>query len=93
MKLRTTTDIPPSPAAPRPLDSRPSTPVDTVSSRSGDVQAAVEIARTERSTRLAVLSAAVREGSYEPDPARIADAIAQDAELTSRLRELLASRT
>jgi len=42
-----------------------------------------------QSARLAQIEQAVRQGTYAPDPARIADQILQDAEVSAKLQALL----
>ena len=45
-------------------------------------------AATARTQRLAAIEAAVRQGTYRPDPARIAQEILEEAELAARLQAL-----
>lgn len=45
-------------------------------------------ARTARSARLVAIETAVRQGTYHPDPQRIAQQILDDAELAARLQAL-----
>jgi flagellar biosynthesis anti-sigma factor FlgM len=55
---------------------------------------AIAVARqatsTSRSARLDALAAAIEQGTYKPDPTRIAQDILEDAELTARLQAVLA---
>lgn len=46
-------------------------------------------AAQDRTVRLEAIEAAVRQGTFRPDPQRIAQRILDDAELTARLRALL----
>ncbi|GAO04636.1 flagellar biosynthesis anti-sigma factor FlgM [Anaeromyxobacter sp. PSR-1] len=46
-------------------------------------------AAKDRAVRLEAIEAAVRQGTFRPDPQRIAQRILDDAELTARLRALL----
>ena len=75
-----------SPAEPEGTTDRVST------SESARIEAAVADASrgaaTARSQRLAAIEAAVRQGTYRPDPARIAQEILDDAELAARLQAL-----
>ncbi len=45
-------------------------------------------AGTGRAAKLQAIEAAVRQGTYRPDPARIAQEILDDAELAARLQAL-----
>jgi flagellar biosynthesis anti-sigma factor FlgM len=60
---------------------------------SAELQAAMARARDEaaaaRVARLAEIEAAVRKGTYRPDPTRIAEQILDDAELIARLHSML----
>ena len=60
---------------------------------SAELEAAVAKARDEaagaRAARLAEIEAAVRKGTYRPDPVRIAEQIVVDAELIARLHAML----
>ncbi|WP_373049409.1 flagellar biosynthesis anti-sigma factor FlgM [Vulgatibacter sp.] len=60
---------------------------------SAELEAAVARARDEaagaRAAQLAEIEAAVRKGTYRPDPARIAERILEDAELIARLHAML----
>lgn len=53
------------------------------------IAAASEAAGPRRTARLASIEAAVRQGTYRPDPQRIAEQILADAELAARLQSLL----
>jgi negative regulator of flagellin synthesis FlgM len=53
------------------------------------VAAASKGAALERSAKLSAIEAAVRQGTYKPDPQRIAQEILDDAELAARLQTLL----
>ena len=53
------------------------------------VSSAVEVAGSQRAERLRDLEAAIRGGTYKPDPNRIAEEILRDAELNARLKALL----
>ena len=50
------------------------------------VDEASRIARTNRTSRLKEIEAAVHQGSYRPDPAQIADRILEDAVIAAKLR-------
>ncbi|MFL5261891.1 MAG: flagellar biosynthesis anti-sigma factor FlgM [Anaeromyxobacteraceae bacterium] len=68
-------------------------PEDRVSTaESGSVAAAIAAASTGASTaraaKLQAIEAAVRQGTYRPDPARIAQQILEDAELSARLQAI-----
>ncbi len=52
------------------------------------VQQASHSANVGRTARLQSIEAAVRQGTYRPDPARIAQQILDDAELAARLHAL-----
>jgi negative regulator of flagellin synthesis FlgM len=52
------------------------------------VQQASQTASAGRSARLQAIENAVRQGTYRPDPARIAQQILDDAELAARLQAL-----
>jgi negative regulator of flagellin synthesis FlgM len=80
--------------AAQPETQRDSEPVDKVSvSDSVDVAAAIAAARASRgasrSRVLDAIAAAVRQGSYTPDPHRIAESILEDAELIARLQAMI----
>lgn len=51
--------------------------------------AARQIAASGRSTRLEAIEAAVRQGTFKPDPQQIAQRILDAAELTAELQALL----
>jgi negative regulator of flagellin synthesis FlgM len=73
---------------------RASAPPDTVSTaESAKLAAAVAAVRSQagsaRAAKLEAIEAAVRQGTYRPDPARIAEQILQDAELSAALLALL----
>jgi negative regulator of flagellin synthesis FlgM len=53
------------------------------------IAAASRGASTARAANLVAIEAAVRQGTYRPDPARIAQQILNDAELAARLQALL----
>jgi negative regulator of flagellin synthesis FlgM len=53
------------------------------------IAAASKGAAVERSAKLSAIEAAVRQGTYKPDPQRIAQEILDDAELAARLQLLL----
>ncbi len=53
------------------------------------IAAASEAAGPRRAARLASIETAVRQGTYRPDPQRIAEEILDDAELAARLQTLL----
>jgi negative regulator of flagellin synthesis FlgM len=52
------------------------------------VAAASQAAGTGHTARLAAIEAAVRQGTYKPDPGQIAQQILDDAELAARLQAL-----
>jgi negative regulator of flagellin synthesis FlgM len=52
------------------------------------IAAASQGASSERTAKLASIEAAVRQGTYRPDPQRIAQQILDDAELAARLQAL-----
>jgi negative regulator of flagellin synthesis FlgM len=52
------------------------------------VQQASQVASAGRAARLQAIENAVRQGTYRPDPARIAQQILDDAELAARLQTL-----
>ncbi|GEM_PF-4667698 len=52
------------------------------------VSQALSNAKASRAQRLRDIEAAVRDGSYRPDPERIAEQILADAELAARLQNL-----
>ena len=56
------------------------------------VDEASRIARTNRTSRLKEIEAAVHQGTYRPDPAQIADRILEDAEVAARLRASMMGR-
>jgi len=56
------------------------------------VDEASRIARTNRTSRLKEIEAAVHQGAYRPDPAQIADRILEDAEVAARLRASMMGR-
>ncbi len=67
---------------------------DTVTTESkAELEAAVAAARQSmgqnRTARLEAIEAAVRNGTYKPDPQRIAQQILDDAELSAVLQSLL----
>ena len=68
----------------------PSTP--SVAQKSAQVDVgvsqALSSAKASRAQRLRDIEAAVRDGSYRPDPERIAEQILADAELAARLQNL-----
>ena len=73
---------------------RASAPPDTVSTaESAKLAAAMAAVRsqvsTARTAKLEAIEAAVRQGTFRPDPARIAQQILQDAELSAVLMALL----
>ena len=73
---------------------RASAPPDTVSTaESAKLTAALATVRSQlgaaRTAKLEAIEAAVRQGTYRPDPARIAQQILQDAEVTAALLALL----
>jgi len=77
-----------------PASGSPSTQPDKVStSESAQLAQAVAAVRAQvgagQSARLAAIEAAVRQGTYRPDPARIAEQILQDAELSASLQAML----
>jgi negative regulator of flagellin synthesis FlgM len=53
------------------------------------VAQAAQHASAGRSAKLAAIEAAVRQGTYKPDPQHIAQQILDDAELAARLQALL----
>jgi negative regulator of flagellin synthesis FlgM len=68
-------------------------PTDRVSTSDSDRVAAVVAAASRgassvRTAKLAAIEAAVRQGTYRPDPARIAQEILDDAELAARLQAM-----
>ncbi len=77
----------------RTASAEPGGTADRVStSESAKIDAAIaEASRnagTARTERLAAIEAAVKQGTYKPDPARIAQEILDDAELAARLQAL-----
>lgn len=73
---------------------RASAPPDTVSTaESAKLAAALATVRSQmgaaRTAKLEAIEAAVRQGTYRPDPARIAQQILQDAEVSAALLALL----
>jgi negative regulator of flagellin synthesis FlgM len=73
---------------------RASAPPDTVSTaETAKLAAAVAAVRsqlgTARAAKLEAIEASVRQGTFRPDPARIAQQILQDAELSAVLMALL----
>ncbi len=81
------------PESKRPQAARPQAS-DTVTTESkAELEAAVAAARQavgqNRAARLEAIEAAVRNGSYRPDPQRIAQQILDDAELSAVLQSLL----
>jgi negative regulator of flagellin synthesis FlgM len=60
---------------------------------SAKVEAAISSAQTAlgatRTVRLEAIEAAIRQGTFKPDPQRIAERILEDAELTAALRSML----
>jgi negative regulator of flagellin synthesis FlgM len=67
---------------------------DTVSTESrAELDAAVAAARQgmgqNRTARLEAIEAAIRQGTFKPDPQRIAQQILDDAELTAVLQSML----
>jgi negative regulator of flagellin synthesis FlgM len=73
---------------------RDAEPVDKVTvSESVDVAAAIAAAKAStaasRSRIVDAIAAAVRQGSYKPDPQRIAESILEDAELIARLQAMI----
>jgi negative regulator of flagellin synthesis FlgM len=100
MKVKSTGEIRPVDArrpdeAPRASSAgRASAPPDTVSTaesaRLAEAVAAVRShAGSARTAKLEAIEAAVRQGTFRPDPARIAQQILQDAELSATLLALL----
>jgi negative regulator of flagellin synthesis FlgM len=53
------------------------------------VAAAAHGASAARAARLVAIEAAVRQGTYRPDPHRIAQEILNDAEISARIQALL----
>ncbi len=51
--------------------------------------AARQVAGQNRTIRLEAIEAAIRQGTFKPDPQRIADKILDDAELTAELQSML----
>lgn len=49
-----------------------------------------QAARAGHAARLAIMEAAVRQGTYRPDPQRVAQEILADAVMAARLQALLA---
>lgn len=69
-------------------------PSDTVSTESkAQLDAAVAAARQavgqDRTVRLEAIEAAIRQGTFKPDPQRIAQKILDDAELSAVLQSML----
>ena len=52
------------------------------------VAQALSDAKTSRAERLRDIEAAVRDGTYQPDPQKIAEQILADAEISARLKNL-----
>ncbi len=77
----------------RPASAEPGGATDRVSTtESAKIDAAIaEASRgaaAARTQRLAAIEAAVKQGTYRPDPQRIAQEILDDAELAARLQAL-----
>jgi negative regulator of flagellin synthesis FlgM len=73
---------------------RDAEPVDKISvSESVDVAAAIAAAKASspasRARVLDAIATAVRQGTYKPDPQRIAESILEDAELIARLQAMI----
>ncbi|HVP68877.1 MAG TPA: flagellar biosynthesis anti-sigma factor FlgM [Anaeromyxobacteraceae bacterium] len=82
-------------AAKAPASGTPSAQADKVTTQeSAQLAQTVAAVRAQvgegQSARLAAIEAAVRQGTYRPDPARIAEQILQDAEVSARLQAMLA---
>jgi negative regulator of flagellin synthesis FlgM len=52
------------------------------------VAQALSDAKTSRAERLRDIEAAVRDGTYQPDPQKIAEQILADAEISAKLKNL-----
>jgi negative regulator of flagellin synthesis FlgM len=81
-------------SAAQPEAERDAEPVDKISvSESVDVAAAIAAAKASsaasRSRVVDAIATAVRQGSYKPDPQRIAESILEDAELIARLQAMI----
>jgi len=75
-------------------ESSPSTAADRVSTEArAQVEAAAAAARqavgANRSVRLEAIEAAIRQGTFKPDPARIAQRILDEAAVTAMLQTML----
>jgi negative regulator of flagellin synthesis FlgM len=73
---------------------RDTTATDRVSTEvKGQVEAAANAARqalgSHRALRLEAIEAAIRQGTFKPDPARIAQRILDEAEVTAMLQSML----
>jgi negative regulator of flagellin synthesis FlgM len=82
------------PEAERPPAIKPAATVEPSAVKHRDaVAAAIEQAQasssTARSARLQELEAAIRQGTYKPDPQRIAERILESAEIAARVRASL----
>jgi negative regulator of flagellin synthesis FlgM len=82
------------PESRRTQGSSPAATSDKVSTESkAQLDAAVAAARQvlghDRGVRLDAIEAAVRQGTFKPDPQRIAQRILEDAELTALLQSML----
>ncbi len=69
-------------------------PADTISTGAKDrLDAAVQAARqgmaSDRTVRLEAIEAAIRQGTFKPDPGRIAGKMLDDAEVTAAVRSML----
>jgi negative regulator of flagellin synthesis FlgM len=53
------------------------------------VISARQVASTGHAARLQAIEAAIRQGTFKPDPNRIAQSILEDAELTAQLQAML----
>ena len=75
-------------------ESTASTATDKVSTEAkAQVEAAAAAARqalgSNRAVRLEAIEAAIRQGTFKPDPARIAQRILDEAEVTAMLQSML----
>jgi negative regulator of flagellin synthesis FlgM len=63
--------------------------IDSKAQLDAAVAAARQAMGNDRAVRLDAIEAAVRQGTFKPDPQRIAQRILEDAELTALLQSML----
>jgi negative regulator of flagellin synthesis FlgM len=81
----------------RKTERKGTTAADKVSTEAkGQVEAAATAARqalgSNRAVRLEAIEAAIRQGTFKPDPARIAQRILDEAEVTAMLQSMLGGK-